>query len=62
MPRPQNVEDAQRLNGIVNYLAKFLPRLTEAMEPIRRLTRKDTDTVLIPTGSGPQTKKEHSLK
>ena len=43
MPRPQNVEDAQRLNGFVNYLAKFLPRLAEAMEPIRRLTRKDTD-------------------
>ena len=41
MPRPQNVEDAQRLNGFVNYLAKFLPHLAEAMEPIRRLTRKD---------------------
>ena len=41
MPRPQNVEDAQRLNGFVNYLAKFLPQLAEAMEPIRRLTRKD---------------------
>ena len=43
MPRPQNVEDAQRLNGFVNYLATFLPRLAEVMEPIRRLTRKDTD-------------------
>ena len=41
MPRPQNVEDAQRLNGFVNYLAKFLPHLAETMEPIRRLTRKD---------------------
>ena len=41
MPRPQNVEDAQRLNGFVNYLGKFLPHLAEAMEPIRRLTRKD---------------------
>jgi hypothetical protein len=42
MPKPQNIEYAQRLNGFVNYLAKFLPHLAEAMEPIRRLTRKDT--------------------
>ena len=25
MPRPENVEDAQRLNGFVNYLASFFP-------------------------------------
>jgi hypothetical protein len=42
MPKPQNIEDAHRLNGFVNYLAKILPHLAEAMEPIRRLTRKDT--------------------
>ena len=42
MPKPQNIGDAQRLNGFVNYLAKILPHLAEAMEPIRRLTRKDT--------------------
>lgn len=42
MPRPEDVEGVQRLNGFVNYLAKFLPKLSEIMEPIRRLTRKDT--------------------
>ena len=42
MPKPQDVEGVQRLNGIVNYLAKLLPKLSEVMEPIRRLTRKDT--------------------
>ena len=41
MPRPTDVEGVQRLNGFVNYLAKFLPKLADSMEPIRRLTRKD---------------------
>ena len=43
MPRPEDVEGVQRLNGFVNYLAKFLPRLADHMEPIRRLTRQDTE-------------------
>jgi len=42
MPTPTDVEGVQRLNGFVNYLAKFLPKITDCMEPIRRLTRKDT--------------------
>ena len=41
MPRPVDIEGVQRLNGFVNYLSKFLPRLADSMEPIRRLTRKD---------------------
>ena len=43
MPRPEDVEGVQRLNGFVNYLAKFLPRLADQMEPIRRLTRQHTE-------------------
>ena len=43
MPRPEDVEGVQRLNGFVNYLSKFLPRLADHMEPIRRLTRQDTE-------------------
>ena len=42
MPKPQDIEGVQRLNGFINYLAKFLPKLSDVMEPIRRLTRKDT--------------------
>ena len=38
MPKPQDVEGVQRLNGFVNYLAKFLPKLSDVLEP----TRKDT--------------------
>ena len=43
MPTPQNVEDVQRLNGFVTYLSKFMPKLADVMEPIRRLTRNDTE-------------------
>ena len=42
MPKPQDVEGVQHLNGFVNYLAKFLPKLSDVLESIRRLTRKDT--------------------
>ena len=38
---PNNVEEVQRLNGLVNYLSKFMPNLSEVMEPIWNFTRKD---------------------
>ena len=41
MPKPTDVEGVRRLNGFVNYLAKFLPKLSDVTEPIRQLTRKD---------------------
>lgn len=41
MPAPTDVEGVQRLNGFVNYLAKFLPQLSDVMQPIRQLTRQD---------------------
>ena len=37
---PADIEDVQRLNGFVNYLTKFLPRLADSMEPIWWLIRK----------------------
>ena len=43
MPKPEDVEGIQRINGFVNYLAKFLPGLADIMEPLRRLTRRDTE-------------------
>ena len=43
MPRPEDIEGVQRLNGFVNYLAKFLPTLVHHMEPIHRLMRQDTN-------------------
>ena len=40
MPKAADIEDVQWLNGFVDYLTKFLPRLADSVEPIRRLTRK----------------------
>ena len=43
MSNPTNPVEVQRLQGSVTYLAKFLPRLSEVFEPIRRLTRKGAE-------------------
>ena len=47
MPSPTDVTGVQRLNGFVNYLAKFLPGLSDVMEPIRQLTRKNVPMELV---------------
>ena len=41
MPKPTTKQEALSLLGFVNYLAKFLPRLSEIAQPIRQLTSKD---------------------
>ena len=43
MPNPTNPTEVQRLQGSVNYLARFLPMLSDVFEPLRRLTHKDVD-------------------
>ena len=40
MPRPQNRDDVLRLNGMVNYLSRFLPHLSDVMKTLRELTHK----------------------
>ena len=37
MDSPQNVASLQSFNGMVNYLKKFSPVLSELSEPLRRL-------------------------
>ena len=41
MPIPTDVPSVQRFVGFVNYLARFLPKLSEICEPLRRLTDKN---------------------
>ena len=41
MRPPSNKDDVHRLRGMVNYLSRYLPRLSEVMQPINDLTRKD---------------------
>ena len=41
MPRAQNTNDVQRFVGMVKYLTKFIPDLSNINAPIRQLTHKD---------------------
>ena len=45
MPRPTDVKSLLRFNGTVQYLAKFLPDLSDMAHPLRQLTRKDAEWV-----------------
>ena len=40
---PKNKAEVQRINGTVNYLARFLPRLSEVTQPLRHLTREEAE-------------------
>ena len=42
MPAPQNKTGVQRLLGMVTYLAKFIPNMSQLTHPIRTLLNKDT--------------------
>ena len=45
MPKPTCKQETLSLPGFVNYLAKFLPRLSEIAHPIRELTTKNRSFV-----------------
>ena len=45
MPRPNDVKSLLRFNEIVQYLAKFVPGLSDMAHPLRQLTRKDAEWV-----------------
>ena len=41
MPRPTSKQEVLGLLGFVNYLSKFLPRLSDVVHPLRELTTKE---------------------
>ena len=43
MPKLENVGGVRRFCGFVNYLSKFLPKLSDVLEPIRQFTRSGTE-------------------
>ncbi|KAK4296250.1 hypothetical protein Pmani_031249 [Petrolisthes manimaculis] len=45
MPAPNDLSGLRRLLGMVQYLAKFLPRLSDITKPLRELTKKDVQFV-----------------
>lgn len=54
MPTPSN---KKALLGMITYLAKFLPNLSDLTEPLRRLLDKD-----VPNGSETIHKRNHESK
>ena len=43
LPEPEDVTALKRFLGMVNYLSKFMPHLSEMTEPLRRLEDKDAE-------------------
>ena len=41
MPKPEDKQGVQRLLGMVNYVAKFTPNISEVTAPLRELLKKD---------------------
>ena len=41
MPEPTTKQELKSLLGFVNYLSKFLPKLSEVAQPLRDLTAKE---------------------
>ena len=43
MPEPEDVLALKRFLGMVNYLSKFMPHVSDMSEPLRRLEDKDVE-------------------
>lgn len=43
MVRPRSPSDIRRFLGMCNYLSRFIPRLSQASEPLRKLTESNTE-------------------
>ena len=43
MPTPANREDLQRFLGVVTYLSKFIPNMSQKSVPLRQLLQKDVE-------------------
>ena len=41
MPKPADAHAVQRYLGMLNFLARFCPKLSDAVKPLRELTHKD---------------------
>ena len=45
MPIPRSKTEARRLLGMINYLGKFLPQLSDVSEPLRNLTKEQNQFI-----------------
>ena len=56
MPGPTDTQSLRRFLGMVNYLAKFFPQLSEEREVLRKLTEKDAQWRWLPAHADPVTR------
>lgn len=47
MPSPQNKQDVKRFLGMVNYLQRYAPNLSQATAPLRDFLKKKQQPVLL---------------
>lgn len=40
MPRPRNVRGTETFLGMVTYLSKFVPKISDIAEPLRKLCKQ----------------------
>ena len=52
MPQPENRQDVRRLLGMVNYLQKFAPHLSEMTQPLREMLKEENAFVWTETVHG----------
>ena len=45
MLRPRDKAEERRFLGMINYMAKFLPKLSGLSEPLRNLTKEETQFI-----------------
>ena len=43
MPRPTDKAGVQRLLGMVNYVSKFIPNMSDLTSPLRQLLHQDVE-------------------
>ncbi len=41
MPNPTSIEEVERLKGMIGYLSRYVPHLSDVLRPISMLTRQD---------------------
>lgn len=45
LDKPKNVKEVQTVLGMITYVAKFIPNLSQTCEPLRKLIKKDSEWV-----------------
>ena len=43
MPRPTDKSGVQRLLGMINYVSKFIPNMSDLTAPLRQLLHQDVE-------------------